>query len=68
MKRALLPLVLGFAASAAFACPGADKAADAKAHPAATATTSTLPAATQLSKAEADKKATKRAEAKKSTT
>jgi hypothetical protein len=67
MKRVLLPLVLGFAASAAIACPGADKSADAKSN-AATAAHSAQPAATQVNKAEADKKVAKRLDAKKPTT
>ena len=68
MKRAILPLVLAFAASAAFACPGGDKSADAKAQHGATAVTSAQPTAAQHSKAEADKKLVKKVEAKKQTT
>jgi ABC-type glycerol-3-phosphate transport system substrate-binding protein len=66
MKRAILPLLLGFAASAAIACPGAEKSADAKAST-STTVTSALSAVTQQSKAEADKKVIKRIEAKKPT-
>jgi ABC-type glycerol-3-phosphate transport system substrate-binding protein len=66
MKRAILPLVLAFAASAAFACPGGDKSADAKAHSSATVS-SAQPTAAQQSKAEADKKLVKKVEAKKTT-
>lgn len=70
MKRTVLPLALVFAASAAFACPGADKSADAKAHTATTATAATriVPAASQQGRAEADKKVVKQVEAKKQTT
>lgn len=67
MKRAVLPVVLGFAATAAIACPGADKSVQAKANTAASVT-STQPTMTQQSKADADKKLVKRAEVKKSTT
>lgn len=67
MKRAVLPLVLGFAATAAVACPGADKSVQAKANK-ATTVTSVQPNVTQQSKVEADKKLVKRVEAKKSTT
>lgn len=66
MKRAILPLVLVFTFSAAIACPGADKSAEAKAGSPSTVA-STLPTVTQQSKADADKKIAKRAEAKKPT-
>lgn len=66
MKRAVLPLVLAFAASAAFACPGADKSAEAK--PAASTTlASALTSVKHQAKADADKKVVKSAEAKKPT-
>jgi hypothetical protein len=64
MMKAVLPIVLGFAASAAIACPGADKAMDAKANAAPTVA-SALSAVTQQSKAEVDKKVVKTVDAKK---
>lgn len=66
MMKVVLPIVLGFAATAAMACPGAGKAMDAKANttqPVASA----LAAVTQQSKAEADKKVIKTVDAKKPT-
>jgi hypothetical protein len=66
MKRAVVPFLLAFAASAAFACPGADKSADAKAG-SATTVASALRTATQQGKAEADRKSVKPVEAKKPT-
>lgn len=67
MMKVVLPMLLGVAASAAMACPGAGKATDAKA-PAASPTVATaLSAVTQQSKAEADKKVIKSVDVKKPT-
>lgn len=64
MIKAVLPLALAFAASAAMACPGADKSMDAKAGSTPTVA-SALSTVTQQSKAESDKKPVKMVEAKK---
>lgn len=64
MMKLVLPIALGFAVSAASACPGAGKAMDAKANTAPTVAGS-LAAAVAQSKADADKKVVKAAEVKK---
>jgi len=66
--KAVLPLALALAASTAFACPGATSAKDAKADLSPSVTAALSDKAGKASKAEADKKAVKPAEAKKPTT
>jgi hypothetical protein len=55
MKRTVLPILLALSAGAAMACPGADKAKDAKAS-ADMSMAAVPPTMTQQIKAEAEKK------------
>ena len=66
--KALLPLALALAASTALACPGATSAKDAKADLSPSVTAALSDKESKASKAGADKKAVKPAEARKPTT
>ena len=65
MKKAVLPILLVLASGAAMACPGADKAMDAKANSSTTVASAQTSVIQQI-KAEAEKKEAKAVEAKKS--
>ena len=65
MKKAVLPILLLLTSGVAMACPGADKAMDAKAT-SSTTVAAAQPSVIQQIKAEAEKKETKVVEAKKS--
>ena len=63
--KAVLPILLVLASGAAMACPGADKAMDAKANSSTTVASAQTSVIQQI-KAEAEKKEAKAVEAKKS--